>query len=197
MTRHLGWIFVVMAFVSLSYIVGQQPAKEHEVAWKTGNELQAIHHSEETVGVRGTVDRVSAKYTGTHTIRMIADDGAPITVVIMPTVDAAIPHTGDRIMVAGKLLSTGVINVTDSKQISFTVPGFEHTAQRAEWYGRLVNRTYTSSGACRGTLVDQNNHYIGQALVQHQLDVPLNQHTLLTMRGYIANDGTLVVEDLL
>ena len=194
MTQHLGWIVVGVAFLGLAHVV-QLEGETPKVTWQSGNALQAMSHTETTVGVRGTVDRVIEKYTGTHTVQLVCDDGAPATVVIMPTVGAAIPRTGDRIQVSGKLLDGGVITVTSKDQLSFAVPDFAQTQRRAQWMGYLVNRHHHRSGAVTGTVVDPDHHFLGFASVQKQVRLPTG-NPLMSLTGYVSTDGlTLVVED--
>lgn len=194
MTRYAGWLVVVAAFIGLSFLVGNdEPAT---VTWKSGNDIQSFCHTEDLIGVRGTVDRVTTKHTGARAVKIICDDGAPATAIIMPTIDVLTPHTGDRIEVSGKLLDSGVINVTRREQLTVSVPDFVQGKRRMRWSGYLTNRQYTASGACTGSVVDGNNHYIGYAMAQRQVQLP-TVHTPMVMSGYMSPDGsTFVIEDV-
>lgn len=194
MARYIGWAVVGIAFFVLSYLVKLE-TQEPKTLWMSGNELQALHHTKDLVGVRGTVDRVSMKHTGTTVIKLICDDGAPATIIVMPYVSAATPRTGDRIQVSGKLMGSGVITLTNKDQLTFTVPDFAQNKRRASWSGYFINRKYQESGAVTGTVIDEQNHYVGFATVQKQVSLP-TEHQPLKLNGYISSDGlTLVVED--
>ena len=198
---YFGWLAVGIAFVTLTALVGTQ-AKPQETQWTTGNAISAqlVPNSEAAIrGVRGTVDRVTTKSTGERTIHMIADDGAPISVVVMPTVDIAIPHTTDRISVEGSILTTGVLILNDSKSLMFLAPAFTQiNSRRQHWIGKLVNRERIDNGGHWCTMESLNGTFIGKTFVQKDVSLighPNNQ--CLDMDGYVGTDGTLVIESIL
>lgn len=196
MPRHLGWVVVAAAFIGLSFFVGHKPTTE-PARWIDGNDL-ANHvspeaHTAQAVGVRGTVDRVTTKHTGTRTVHLIADDGAPVTIILMPTVEVALPGSGDRIAVQGKPLDAGVLMVEESGQLTF-LPPESTSSERGHWIGQLTNRTRLPSGAHSATLMD-GERFLMPCLVQRGVSLvgrPQGQTVIVT--GYIGRDGTLVAE---
>lgn len=197
MLRHAGWVVTALAFVALSFVASRSAAPE-QLAWVSGNDLAnpqqstAHHGSEPLLGVRGVVDRVTTNSVGTRAIHLLADDGAPTVVVVMPSVDARIPGAGDRIAVAGRRLDSGVLAVEQRDQLTF-LPPLHTSSERGHWIGRLVNRTRLPSGAHKASLMD-GDALVMPCLVQRGVSlVGVSQQDTVIVTGYIGNDGTLVV----
>lgn len=189
----MGWVLVALSFVGLTYVVGNKPTDQHLTEWVQGNNLQHSS-SESNQGVRGTVDRITTNATtGTRTVVLIADDGAPVKVVIMPTTDTSIPHSGDRIEASGSVLDTGTLVLQG--QLKFLPPAVV-SSRRKTWMGNLTDCERTTNGAHWGTLM-LDGRYLGHALVQRGVSVAgITDDTTIMASGYVGSDGTLVIESI-
>jgi len=193
--KYAGWAVVGLVFFGLTFVVGHTPAAE-PTHWAQGNDLLAprAQHDGPTA-VRGTVDRVGTTATGSRTLHLIADDGAPVMVMIPPTVNARMPKSGDRVSVTGTQLGAGALTLLEGGGLQFLPPA-PSSSRREMRYGRLGSIERLPSGAHRASLLGVRGEFVLPVLVQKGIALPHQDDPSYEMRGYIGHDGTYVVESL-
>jgi hypothetical protein len=188
-----------LAFFGLTFAVGHQPVAQ-PTHWVQGNDLLDEHstHGEGNLqAVRGTVDRVGTKVTGSRTIHLIADDGAPILISVPPTVSVRMPKSGDRIGVVGSVITPGTLTLNGRDQLQFLPPA-TNSSRRREYFAQLENIERLPSGAHRATVVGVHGEFVTTALIQAGIAIPHKKwaDSGYMMKGYVGSDGTYVVESL-
>lgn len=195
MNKNWGWGLAVLSFCALAFAAGHQPAHT-PTQWVTGNQLQAPpepQHGEGSVkGVRGVVNAVTTKSTGTRVLRLAADDGAPLIVLVMPTVDARLPNVGQRIEVVGRMLDAGVLTIEGADQLK-VLPPLTADESRALYTCTLTDRERTARGAHFATM-NYRGKFLGRAIIPSSVKLQQPEREEVAVYGYHNAEGLFVVE---
>jgi hypothetical protein len=200
MPKWLTWVGLAGSFVLLASL--SQNHHTRPTHWLTGNQLLETHHAPENhetqlVGVRGQVTAVEQRASGSTTIKLQADDGAQVTLVIPPHIIVKLPSVGERVEAQGSQLDLGIITL-EAPQLRVTTPAQfpESNPRTAPKFTRIQVRGNLEPvrEVSGGTLVNitQDDNYVITAFAPQRLNITTPRYARIV--GYRDDKNELVIE---
>lgn len=172
-----------------------------------GNDIANAAPESRPMGVRGVVTAMHTKLNGNRVIRLQADDGADVNVIVGPTVAAVLPHVNDRIEVVGLQAASGMLTVEHREDLKLLTPHISHqldpeTGVVGSAYEDMDARVQIirqrHSGSLLVGLYDPfDGHFKGQADVPATVAADVRNGAEYTFAGYFRHDRRYMVTGIL
>lgn len=205
--RWMLWPALVVVILLLSAMRGLVP----DVATHQANGVDVASNPKSSHGevtVRGVVVRVKRKNTGSTTVKLQADDGAPITVNIPPQVGVKAPRVGQRVEVSGSHTDAGLLTLNSSSRFRDLEP--RHGSDRAKYvdhpqHAGTFERFWTEARwevvrtTRQGTKyieLSRSGSYLGTALVAPEMADQVHNGMVGAFTGYRTDEDLIIVEEI-